>query len=62
MGARARRALGVAHGADRLETVLGGFALAFMVSLVGIISSMFRQQKLHGEARWAISARCARQS
>ncbi|NKJ02681.1 type IV secretory system conjugative DNA transfer family protein [Novosphingobium sp. SG707] len=32
---------------------LGGFALAFMVSLVGIISSVFRQQKLHGEARWA---------
>jgi type IV secretion system protein VirD4 len=32
---------------------LGGFALAFMVSLVGIISSMFGQQKLHGEARWA---------
>jgi type IV secretion system protein VirD4 len=32
---------------------LGGFALSFMVSLVGITSSMFRQQKLHGEARWA---------
>ena len=32
---------------------LAGFFIAFAVCLIGIVSSLFTGQKLHGEARWA---------
>jgi hypothetical protein len=51
-GRACRRALGVAHGADRLETVSAASPSpswsAWSASFLDV-----RQQKLHGEARWA---------